>query len=193
MLMFTNCLRPVAYLVIGVLTLALGQSANAQGCRGGGGGGGMGGSGMMGGGYSGGGFMGGMGQSPGMMGGNSGGGYGWWLHGWHGAAVRRNMGGGYMGQSSGMMGGYQGQSPNSPWSQNYSGTQQAGTSCTNATVNNPSTVLAHRADLNLTSKQVQLLEKMVTASKQHAAFVLTQAQRRQLAEIVGPVRKSRST
>ena len=38
MSMFTSRLRPVAYLAIGVLTLALAQSANAQGCRGGGGG-----------------------------------------------------------------------------------------------------------------------------------------------------------
>ena len=138
------------------------------------------GGGYMGGGMMGGGYMGGgMGQSYGMMGGMG--------------QSNGMMGSGYMGWSNGMMGGYQGQSPNSTWSQNYSSTQQAVTSSTTASVNNPATVLAHTADLNLTSKQVQVLEKMVDSGRQRAALVLTQAQRKTLAEIIGPVRKSRST
>ncbi len=185
--MFTNRLRPVAYIVIGVLTLALAQSANGQGCRGGGGGGGgMGGGGMMGGGYPGGGFMGGMGQSPGMMGGNSFGGN----MGGMGQQFGGMMGGGYMGQSSGMTGGYWGQRQNGMGSLNYSGPQQAMTSSSNVSLNNPSTVLAHTADLNLTGKQVQVLEKMVNSGKQRAALVLTQPQRKQLAQIIGIVPKS---
>ena len=154
--MFKNCLRSVAYLAIGALTLALAQSANAQSCRGGGGGGGMGYSrGGMGGGYSGGGYMGGPGQS------------------------------------NGMTGGYQGQSTNSTGSQN-SNPQQAQSSSTIERVNNPSTVLAYEGDLNLTSKQVQLLNKMASSGKLHAAFILTPAQRKQLAALVGTVRKSGS-
>ena len=105
------------------------------------------------------GYMGGMGQSYGMM------------------------GSGYPGWSNGMMGGYQGQSLNSTWSQNYSSTQQAVTSSTVATLNNPSTVLAHTADLNLTSKQVSGARKM-PALASRAALVLTPAQRKQLAQIV---------
>ena len=61
------------------------------------------------------------------------------------------------------------------------------------TLNNPTTVLAHEDDLNLTSKQMQALEKMAKSGKQHAALVLTSAQRKQLAGIVGIVRKSGTT
>jgi len=48
-------------------------------------------------------------------------------------------------------------------------------------------------DPNRTSKQVQSLEKMLNAGKQRAALVLTNAQRKQLAEIIGVLRKSGST
>jgi hypothetical protein len=177
MLVFSNRFRPVAYLAIGALTLALGQSANAQGCRGGGshggGGGGMGysrggmGGGYMGGGGMGGSRMGGMGQSNGGMGGT--------------------------GQSNGMTGGCQGQGPNSTRSQDSSASQPAVTSSTPASVNDPTTVLAHKDDLNLTTKQVQLLEKMLSTGKLHAAPILTAAQRKQLAQIISPVRKPGST
>ena len=163
MSMFTSRLRPVAYLAIGVLTLALAQSANAQGCRGGGGG---------------------MGYSRGGMGGYTGGGYsnnGYSNSGYAGGT----------GQSNGMMGGYQGQGLNSSGSQNYSSPLLL-SSNTNATVNNPSTVLAHTDDLKLTSKQVQSLEKMLSSGKQRAALVLTKVQRKQLAAIIGPARKSGS-
>ena len=51
-------------------------------------------------------------------------------------------------------------------------------------------MLAHTADLNLTGKQVQVLEKMVNSGKQRAALVLTQPQRKQLAQIIGIVPKS---
>jgi hypothetical protein len=47
--------------------------------------------------------------------------------------------------------------------------------------------------LNLTSKQVTALEKMVKSGKQRAALVLTQGQRKQLAAIVWVGPKSRST
>jgi len=108
-----------------------------------------------------------------------------------------NMGGGYMGgmggmgQSNGMMGN-RGQGPNSTAAQNSS-PQPTVTSSPSESVNNPGTVLAHTDDLSLTSKQVQLLEKMLKSGKQQAALVLTNAQRKQLAEIVGPLRKSKST
>jgi ATP-dependent Clp protease adapter protein ClpS len=93
------------------------------------------------------------------------------------------MGGGYSN------GGYS----NAPGSQYYSNPQQPQTSSPDTSLNNPATVLSHEDDLNLTSKQVQALEKMVQSGKQHAALVLTSAQRKQLAGIVGIVRKSGST
>lgn len=135
MLAFRSRWRPVACIAIGVLTLALGHSTDAQGCHGG----------------------------------------------------RGGMGGGYSGGYSG--GGYS----NGPGSQYYFNPQQAQTSGPNTSLNNPATVLAHEDDLNLTSKQVQALEKMATSGKQHAALVLTAAQRKQLAGIVGTVRKSGAT
>ena len=126
MLAFTNRLRPVAFIAIGVLTLALGHSTDVQGCHGG----------------------------------------------------RGGMGGGYSNGSG------------SPY---YSNPQSAQTSTPNTSLNNPATVLAHEDDLSLTSKQVQALEKMANSGKQHAALVLTSALRKQLAGIVGIVRKSGST
>jgi hypothetical protein len=134
MLAFKNRLRPVPFIVIGVLTRALGHSTDVQGCHGG----------------------------------------------------RGGMGGGYSGGYSG--GGYS----NGSGSPYYSNPQPAQTSSPNTSLNNPATVLAHEDDLKLTSKQVQALEKMATSGKQHAALVLTSAQRKQLAGIVGIVRKSGS-
>jgi hypothetical protein len=131
MLAFKNRLRLIAFIAIGVLTLALGHSRDAQACHGGRGG--------MGGGYSGGGYS------------------------------------------------------NGPGPQYYSNPQQAQTSSPNQSLNNPATVLAHEDDLSLTSKQVQALDKMAKSGKQHAALVLTSAQRKQLAGIVGTSRRSGST
>ncbi len=98
------------------------------------------------------------------------------------------------GGRGGMSGGYPG-SGNSygTGSQNYSSPQQSQTSSPTASLNNPATVLAYEGDLNLTSKQVQALERMANSGKQHAALVLTAAQRRQLADLVGTARKSGST
>ena len=73
--------------------------------------------------------------------------------------------------------------------QNYSSPQQTATSSTSASVNNPATVLAHRRDLKLTSKQVLSLKKMLISHQQQATRVLTKAQKRKLAEIVGLARK----
>jgi len=126
MLMFTNRFPPVAYFAIGVLTLAMGQLRDAQGCHRGG-------------------------------------------------------------------GGYQGGSSYGTGSPDYSNSQQAPTSSPNVSLNNPATVLAYEGDLNLTSKQVQALERMLNSGKQHAALVLTSVQRKQLAGIVGVLRKSGST
>jgi len=127
MLMFTNRLRPIAYIAIGVLTLAMGQLRDAHGCHRG--------------------------------------------------------GCGYQGSGS----------PYGTASPNYSNSQQAPASSSNLSLNNPATVLAYEGDLKLTGKQVQLLEKMLSSGKQHAALILTNAQRKQLAETIGRVRKSGST
>lgn len=132
MLAFTNRLRPVPLIAIGVLTLALGHSTDVQGCHGG----------------------------------------------------RGGMGGGYSNGYSG--GGYS----NDSGSSYYSNPQAAQTSSPSTSLSNPATVLAHEDDLSLTSKQVQALEKMAKSGKQHAALVLTSVQRKQLAGIVGIVRKS---
>ena len=108
---------------------------------------------------------------------------------------RGGMGGGYSGGYSGggYSGGYSGSGySNGSGSQYYSNPQPAQTSGPNTSLNNPATVLAHEDDLSLTSKQVQALEKMANSGKQHAALVLTSAQRKQLAGIVGIVRKSGS-
>ncbi len=87
-------------------------------------------------------------------------------------------------------GGYPGQGPNGTGSQNYPSAQLA--SMGSASVNNPVTALAHDDDLNLTSDQVQRLEKMVSSGKQRASLVLTKVQKKKLAEIVGAVRKPRT-
>ncbi len=92
------------------------------------------------------------------------------------------------GGRGGMGGGYS----NGSGSQNYSYPQQSKISSPNTSLNNPATVLAHEDDLNLTSKQVQALEKMAKSGKQRAALFLTPAQRKQLAGIVGILRKSGS-
>jgi hypothetical protein len=57
----------------------------------------------------------------------------------------------------------------------------------------PATALAHAGELNLTGKQVNALEKMLQSRQRHAARVLAQPQRKQLAQIAGIVPKSRST
>ena len=163
MLRFTNYSWPTAFIAIGALTLVLAQSMEAQACHHGKKGGHS-----MSGGYS-------MGGSY-SMGGYAGGGY---------------TGG--TGQSYGTTGSYRGQSPSTSGSQNSSSLQEAITSSTPASLNNPATALAHASDLSLTSKQVNALEKMVKSGKQRAALVLTQAQRKQLAQIVGIVPKARST
>ena len=103
------------------------------------------------------------------------------------------MGGGYnggynMGGSSYPGGGYS----YGTGLQNYSSPQQTQPSSPSASLNNPATVLAHEGDLSLTSKQMQALEKMLSSGKQHAALVLTAAQRKQLAGIIGPARRSGS-
>ncbi len=151
MLVFTNRLLPLAYIVLGALALIVGASTNAQGCHGGKG-------------HSHGGMSGGY-----MVGGYSAG----------------YAGGGY---SGGMTGSYRGQSAASTASQNYSSPQQAPAGSANASLNNPATVLAYESDLELTSKQTQALEKMLKSGKQRAALVLTQGQRKQLAQIVGLAR-----
>jgi hypothetical protein len=147
MLMFSNHLRPVAFIAAGVLMLALAQFKNAQGCHGGMGGGYMGGGGYSGGGYSGSGY------------------------------------------SGGTTDGYYRQGSSGSGSQYYAGMQQTVTSSANASLNNPATVLANQSVLNLTGKQVTALEKMLTTGKQHAVLVLTPAQRKQLAQMVGVVSK----
>jgi hypothetical protein len=94
-----------------------------------------------------------------------------------------------MEQTSHFAGSYQGQGPSGDRLQNYLNPRQATTVNMNLSLNNPATVLSHSDDLDLTSKQVQSLEKMRNSGKQHAAFVLTKAQRKQLAEMIGVVRK----
>jgi hypothetical protein len=102
------------------------------------------------------------------------------------------MGGGYPG-SGYPGGGYPGGGyMHGTGSQNAS-PQQVQSSSPSVSLNNPATVLAHTTDLKLTDKQVQALDRMLSSGKQHAALVLTQAQRKQLAGIVGTVRKSGST
>ena len=106
---------------------------------------------------------------------------------------------GSTGQSYGTTGGYysgQGLSSmglNGMGSQNLFSSQQIMTSGANASLNNPATVLAYAGALNLTSTQIYALEKMLKAGKQRAALVLNQAQRKELAEIVGMVPRSRAT
>ena len=123
-------LRPIAYIAIGALTLAVGQSAGR----------------------------------PRLS------------RRWRGILKRWDgMGGGYMGgmgQSNGTRGGCRGQGQSSTGAQNSS-PQQAVTTSTNTSVNDPATVLAHQNDLNLTSQQVQRLEKMLSSGKQRASLVLT--------------------
>ena len=110
-----------------------------------------------------------------------------------------SYGGGMMGSTPGgsamsgtpQSGAYQNLNGNA--SQFYSVPQQTGVSSRNSGLNNPATVLAHADDLKLTSKQVQLLEKMQTYGKQRAMLVLTAVQRKQLVQIVGLVKTSGST
>ncbi len=212
MLAFINCLRPAACIAIGVLTLALGQSANAEGCRGGGGATGQSHGGKMSGGQANTGHTSThtdstrqssgttgscMRQSSGTMGSGTGQSYGTMGSGYTGytSCTGQSYGttGSNSGQSYGTMSGCYGQGSSSTGSQNATSLQQAVTSSTTASLNNPATVLAHAGDLNLTSQQMYALEKMLKSRKQHAALVLTSAQRKQLAGIVGIVRKSGTT
>jgi hypothetical protein len=176
MMLSTISLRPIAYLAVGTLMLSLAHSANAQGCRGGGGGGG-----------------GGMGYSRGG-GGMFGGGYG----GMTGGYTPSSYSGGMMGSTPGgsaMSGTTQSsayQNLNGNVSPYYRVPQQTVVSSRKSGLNNPATVLAHADDLKLTSKQVQLLEKMQTSGKQRAMLVLTTAQRKQLVQIVGLIKTSGS-
>jgi hypothetical protein len=71
--------------------------------------------------------------------------------------------------------------------------QQAVTNNTLASANNPVTVLAHATDLKLTSTQVQQLKSMLNSGQRQAARVLTMAQRKKLAMILGSARKSGSS
>jgi hypothetical protein len=57
-------------------------------------------------------------------------------------------------------------------------------------VNNPATALANGDVLDLTADQVKRLEKMAASGKQHAALVLTTAQKKALAQIISPARKT---
>ena len=59
-----------------------------------------------------------------------------------------------------------------------------------ANLNNPATVLCSQARLKLTHKQVNALETMLKAGKQHALIVSTQPQRRELFEIAGILPRS---
>lgn len=95
---------------------------------------------------------------------------------------RGGTGGGYN------MGGY----PYGAGSQYNSYSQQGQSSSANTSLNNPATVMAYEGDLKLTGKQVQALEKMAKSGKQHAALVLTSAQRKQLAGLVKSGRASGS-
>jgi hypothetical protein len=88
---------------------------------------------------------------------------------------------------------YSGQGWNSLASQSYSPLQQAVTNNTLASANNPVTVLAHATDLKLTSTQVQQLKSMLNSGQRQAARVLTMAQRKKLAMILGSARKSGSS
>ena len=97
------------------------------------------------------------------------------------------MSGGYMGSTGqlGATGGYAGQSLNSTGSPYYANPQQALLGSTSSNLNDPATVLTHATDLNLSTKQVQRLEKMLSAGKQHATTVLTTVQKKKLVRLVG--------
>jgi hypothetical protein len=158
---------PVAYLAIGALSLVLSQSANAQ-CRGGGGG--------MGGGRTGGPMAGGPMTGPmgnGYMGSS-------FMSG--GPMVDGCLGGSFMGGGSGrsgvMMNNSWGQAQGNTAVQSNFTSQDATASSTTTSLNNPTTVLAHKDNLELSGKQVLLLEKMQKSGKQRAALSLTTAQRK---------------
>ena len=110
------------------------------------------------------------------------------------------------GHSRGGMGGCSGQnsygtaSQNNSLQQGYPNQQQttgttnsaltgsttpAVTSGTTGSMNNPATVLANASTLSLTAKQVQRLTQMQNAGGQHAARVLSPAQKMKLATILG--------
>jgi hypothetical protein len=76
---------------------------------------------------------------------------------------------------------------------NYSALQQTGTISASAILNDPATILAHANALNLTGTQVQRLKKTLNSGNQQAVQVLTKAQKKKLAAILGIVRKPGST
>jgi hypothetical protein len=185
-------------------------SMDAQGCgRGGGGGyggggygGGYGGGGYGGSGFGGGGpmFGGAMGGGPmgagatgsGQMGGGFGGGGG--CAGGGGAMGGGQMGGGPMGGGfgGGGLGGGGGPMFGGPmgggamgggWTTNGATGSQSNTA---SQLNDPATALANTNNLDLTSDQVQRLEKMASSGTKHAGLILTAEQRKKLRELVGP-------
>jgi hypothetical protein len=165
MLKLTISLPVAAALTIGIISLASTRSASAQGrCPGGGGG--MGYSrGGMGGSYFGGGYMGG-GYSPSA---------------WQPSSAAGNYPAAYGSASQNSTG------------QQSTGQQSSGTTGANMSFNNPTTVLAHSDDLNLTDKQVKLLEKMQKSGKQRAMLILTKEQRKQLVGSVSAPHKATSS
>ena len=120
---------------------------------------------------------------------SGGGGMGYSRGGGGGGYYGGGYAGGGMSQPYGSAANYY-QSPYDSTSQ-YSGSQQpAATSGAGASLNNPATVLAHADGLNLTGKQVQLLEKMQKSGKQRAMLILTKDQRKQLVGSIGSTRKA---
>jgi hypothetical protein len=166
MFKLTSLLRVAAGVSIGIVLFVSARPASAQGRCAGGGGGGMGFSrGGMGGGY---------------FGGNYGGGY---------------YGSGYTGgawQPYGAAGNHY-QNAYGSASQNSGSQQPDASGVADTSPNNPATVLAQADDLNLTAKQVQLLEKMQKSGKKRAMLILTKEQRKQLVGGSAVTRKASSS
>ncbi len=68
--------------------------------------------------------------------------------------------------------------------------QSASTGSATDSPNDPAAVLARAEELELTAKQVQLLEKMQKSGKERALFILTKEQRKQLIGRNGTVRNA---
>jgi hypothetical protein len=94
------------------------------------------------------------------------------------------MGGGAMG--GGAMGGGMG-------SQSFGGPQQGMTGSARPNLNDPATALANTDNLDLTSDQVQRLQKMARSGSKHAGLILTADQKKKLHQLVGTQRKARSS
>jgi hypothetical protein len=166
MMLFTNRSRTVGYIVVGVAALVLGHSENTMACHGGGMGGGYGGGYSFGGGGGGYSYGGGYGNTMGPSAPSYGSSAGSWGQGSYGYGSQYPFG-----------------------SQQGSLGSQAGSSGSASAFNNPATVLSYQSELNLTSKQVQALEKMESSGKQRAGIVLTQQQRKILAQTIGVLRR----